>query len=112
MYEYIAYVEVCRGTASPVGSKAQKTKKDIFSYLVQGTKQGTKENKIVLFCPSWLYSHIPGAWYRAYFCVILLINALPRPSLNNKKRDQLLRRLPGPRYIRAHIMALWGVSPC
>ena len=46
MYEYIAYVEVCRGTASPVGSKAQKNKKRTsFSYLVPGTRYEARHKR-------------------------------------------------------------------
>ena len=58
----------------------------------------------------------PYTWHLVpdmLFChhLALLVNALPRSSLNRKK-DQLLRRLSGARYIHAHIMALWGVSRC
>ena len=78
MYAYIDYVEVCRGTASPVGSKAQKTKEGRRFhtwYLVQGTKQGTKENnKIVLSVLGYIHIYLaPGTRHTFLsFCALLI----------------------------------------
>ena len=113
--EDIPYVEVCRGRALPVGSKAKIRGHRFHTwYLVPGRKQGTKSPgksyflSFAIFTCSWHL--VPGIHFSQ--SLLLLSMLFVAFSQQQKKKNQLLRRPPGPLYIHAHIMALWGVSPC